>query len=141
MKKVAIDFAITQLETIEKAMKMYHTHITNTHINRDTKINSIERILCKLEDVLIDNAARQRGVKKKSYTAFRGEGINKKQFKSLQHELKEMFVVSKITLQHDPIYSKRNGHGEKIIVVFDNDSDDMWVVAVNINNEKQCYIQ
>ena len=141
MKKVAIDFAVTQLETIQVGMQNYYNLMKLNHKNKDTKIASIKKIIDKIEKILSDN-----GVPQQSYTVFRGEGISSEFFENLRFDIEGLFNCKKIDLQHHPLFSEKNGHGANIIVVFDNRTENMWVVGVDDQKQldfkdKKCYIQ
>jgi len=141
MKKVAVDFAVTQLETIKIAMENYHFEIKQNHKNKDVRLASIKNIIKKIDKILADN-----NVDLQSYTVFRGEGISSSLFTKLKIDVQNLFKCTKVNLQHHPIFSEKNGHGSNIIVVFDDQTENMWICGVNDDEElnfekKECYIQ
>tara|TARA_B100000963_G_scaffold77010_1_gene65038 strand:- start:1515 stop:1940 length:426 start_codon:yes stop_codon:yes gene_type:complete len=141
MKKVAVDFAITQLETIKVAMENYHFYIKQNHKYKDTKLASIKKIINKIDKTLLDH-----NVDLQSYTVFRGEGISSTLLTKLKADVQNLFNCQKINLQYHPIFSEKNGHGSHIIVVMDDKTEDIWICDVDANEnlefkKNKCYVQ
>tara|TARA_B000000609_G_scaffold59563_1_gene44190 strand:- start:3983 stop:4408 length:426 start_codon:yes stop_codon:yes gene_type:complete len=141
MKKVAIDFALTQLETMKDGMQCYQSFLKEHHKNKDTKVASVKNIIKKIEKTLLEN-----NVDLKSYTVFRGEGISSELLTRLKADVQNLFNCQKIHLQHHPIFSEKNGHGSNIIIVMDDQTENMWICNVDAYEnlkfkKKECYIQ